>query len=254
MSDASVLIEQNDRVLIITLNRPQARNAINRAMAIGIAAAVDRLDSDPELAVGILAGNGQAFSSGMDLKAFLLGESPMIEGRGLAGITETPPKKPLIAAVDGFALAGGCELALACDMIVASQNASFGVPEVKRGLVAGGGGVVNLPRRISRGIAMEIILTGAPVSAARAYEIGLVNRITDGSALDEALSLAGAIAENAPLAVQISKQVVLQSQDWDLSELYSRQNELIAPVFVSKDAQEGAAAFAQKRQPVWRGE
>ena len=254
MSDASVLIEQHNRVLVITLNRPQARNAINRAMAIGIAAAVDRLDSDPELAVGILAGNGQAFSSGMDLKAFLLGESPMIEGRGLAGITETPPKKPLIAAVDGFALAGGCELALACDMIVASQNASFGVPEVKRGLIAGGGGVVNLPRRIPRGIAMEIILTGAPVSAARAYEIGLVNRITDGSALDEALSLAGAIAENAPLAVQISKQVVLQSQDWDLSELYSRQNELIAPVFASKDAQEGAAAFAQKRQPVWRGE
>ncbi|MEM9938259.1 MAG: crotonase/enoyl-CoA hydratase family protein [Pseudomonadota bacterium] len=254
MSDMSVLIEQHNRVLIITLNRPKARNAINQDMAVGIAAAVDRLDNDPELAVGILAGNEKAFSSGMDLKAFLRGESPMIEGRGLAGITETPPKKPLIAAVDGFALAGGCELALACDMIVASQNASFGVPEVKRGLIAGGGGVVNLPRRIPRGLAMEIILTGAPVSASRAYEIGLVNRITDGSALDEALSLAGAIAENAPLAVQISKQVVLQSQDWDLSELYSRQNDLIGPVFMSKDAQEGAAAFAQKRQPVWRGE
>lgn len=254
MSDMSVLIEQHNRVLIITLNRPKARNAINQDMALGIAAAVDRLDNDPELAVGILAGNEKAFSSGMDLKAFLRGESPMIEGRGLAGITETPPKKPLIAAVDGFALAGGCELALACDMIVASQGASFGVPEVKRGLIAGGGGVVNLPRRIPRGLAMEIILTGAPVSASRAYEIGLVNRITDGSALDEALSLAGAIAENAPLAVQISKQVVLQSQDWDLSELYSRQNDLIGPVFMSKDAQEGAAAFAQKRQPVWRGE
>ncbi len=254
MTAAPVIVEEQGRVLIITLNRPDARNAINQEMAQAVAAAVDRLDEDQNLAVGILAGNEKAFSSGMDLKAFLRGESPMIEGRGLAGITETPPKKPLIAAVDGFALAGGCELALACDMIVASKSASFGVPEVKRGLIAGGGGVVNLPRRIPRGLAMEIILTGDPVTATRAYEMGLVNRLTDGPAVGEALKLAKVIAGNAPLAVQVSKQVVLQSQDWGLDELYPRQNELIGPVIMSKDAQEGAAAFAQKRQPVWRCE
>ncbi|MEM8918453.1 MAG: crotonase/enoyl-CoA hydratase family protein [Pseudomonadota bacterium] len=249
----SVTIETRDKVLIITMTRPEAHNAINKDMAEAIAAAADRLDDDPGLATGILAGSAKAFSSGMDLKAFLRGETPMIEGRGLAGITETPPRKPLIAAVDGFALAGGCELALACDMIVASKGASFGLPEVRRGLIAGGGGVVNLPRRIPRGLAMEIILTGQPVPAQRAYEMGLVNHLTEGPALDEAYSLAATIAENAPLAVQTSKEVVSKSCDWPREELYSRQNEMIAPVFISHDAQEGAAAFAQKRQPVWKG-
>ncbi|MGD1934800.1 MAG: crotonase/enoyl-CoA hydratase family protein [Candidatus Phaeomarinobacter sp.] len=254
MKPAPALIDQNGSVIVITLNRPEARNAINQDMAHAVAAAVDRLDQDPELTVGILAGNEQSFSSGMDLKAFLRGETPMIEGRGLAGITETPPKKPLIAAVDGFALAGGCELALACDMIVASKGATFGLPEVKRGLIAGGGGVVNLPRRIPRGLAMEIVLTGEPVTATRAYDLGLVNRLTVGPALDEAMKLADVIAKNAPLAVQVSKQVVLQSQDWSLDELYPRQNQLIGPVIMSKDAQEGAAAYAEKRKPAWRGE
>ncbi|MEM0929177.1 MAG: crotonase/enoyl-CoA hydratase family protein [Pseudomonadota bacterium] len=253
MAENPVVIEQFGRVLIITLNRPEARNAINQEMAHAIAAAADRLDNDPDLLVGILAGSPTAFSSGMDLKAFLRGESPMIEGRGLAGITERPPKKVLIAAVEGAALAGGCELALACDMIVASRSATFGVPEVKRGLVAGGGGVINLPRRIPRNLAMEIILTGDPVTAERAYEIGLVNRLTDGSARFEALELAETIAENAPLAVQVSKRVVYESQDWPLDELYNRQNEKIGPVIMSQDAQEGAAAFAQKRKPIWQG-
>jgi len=253
VTDSSVIIEQIGRVLVIKLNRPEARNAINREMAHAVADAADRLDGDPSLSVGILTGSPEAFSSGMDLKAFLRGETPVIEGRGLAGITETPPKKALIAAVDGFALAGGCELALACDMIVASRQASFGVPEVKRGLVAGGGGVINLPRRIPRCLALEIILTGDPISAERAYEIGLVNRLTDGPALDEALKLATTIAENAPLAVQMSKQVVFESQDWPMAELFHRQRKMIAPVFTSADAQEGAAAFAEKRKPVWRG-
>ncbi|MEL7454203.1 MAG: crotonase/enoyl-CoA hydratase family protein [Pseudomonadota bacterium] len=254
MSDLPTITEIHGRVLIITLNRPEARNAINQAMAEAIAAAVDRLDSDPALSVGILAGGPQAFSSGMDLKAFLKGETPMIKDRGLAGITEAPPKKPLIAAVDGFALAGGCELALACDMIVASKTASFGVPEVKRGLIAGGGGVINLPRRIPRGLAMEIILTGESVSAERAYEMGLINRLVEGAALDAAMALAETIAENAPIAVEVSKRVVLTSQDWPTDEMFQRQQEMIGPVFLSKDAREGAAAFAEKRKPVWRGE
>ncbi|MEL7128435.1 MAG: crotonase/enoyl-CoA hydratase family protein [Pseudomonadota bacterium] len=254
MSDLPIITEIHGRVLIITLNRPEARNAINQAMAEAIAAAVDRLDSDPALSVGILAGGPQAFSSGMDLKAFLKGETPMIKDRGLAGITEAPPKKPLIAAVDGFALAGGCELALACDMIVASKTASFGVPEVKRGLIAGGGGVINLPRRIPRGLAMEIILTGESVSAERAYEMGLINRLVEGAALDAAMALAETIAENAPIAVEVSKRVVLTSQDWPTDEMFQRQQEMIGPVFLSKDAREGAAAFAEKRKPVWRGE
>ncbi|MEO1041810.1 MAG: crotonase/enoyl-CoA hydratase family protein [Pseudomonadota bacterium] len=253
MTEGPVIIEQFGRVLIMSLNRPEARNAINQEMAQALASAVDRLDADPMLMAGILAGSSAAFSSGMDLKAFLRGESPMIEGRGLAGITERPPKKVLIAAVEGAALAGGFELALACDMIVASRGATFGVPEVKRGLVAGGGGVINLPRRIPRNLAMEIILTGDTVTAERAYEIGLVNRLTDGSARFEALGLAETIAENAPLAVQASKRVIYESQDWLVEELYSRQNAMIRPVITSQDAQEGAAAFAQKRKPVWQG-
>lgn len=253
MTSSPIKTEERDGVLIIKMDRPKAKNAINQEMAFDIAGAVDRLDSDPSLSVGILTGTPDVFSAGMDLKAFLRGEVPIIEGRGLAGITETPPQKTLIAAVDGFALAGGCELALACDMIVASKTASFGVPEVKRGLIAGGGGVLSLPRRIPRGLALEIILTGDPVTANRAYEIGLVNRLCDGPAMEEALKLALSIARNAPLAVQVSKQVISQSQDWPLDELFQRQQEMIAPVFNSADAREGAAAFAEKRDPVWRG-
>lgn len=253
MNQETIQVTRHGSVLVITLNRPEARNAINRHMAEGIAAAADELDTDPELAVGILTGHKQVFSSGMDLKAFLRGETPIIEGRGLAGITATPPRKPLIAAVNGFAFAGGFELALACDLIVASASALFALPEVRRGLVAGGGGVVQLPRRIPRGIAMEMVLTGEPITASRAYDIGLVNRVSKGSALDCALEIANTIAKNAPLAIQASKEVIQRSQDWPLDQLYALQNERIAPVLASDDAREGASAFAEKRTPIWRG-
>src|SRR3954468_23159335 len=195
-----VLVEQRDGVQVITLNRPEAKNALNRAVAERVAAAVDELDASDELRVGVLTGAGGTFSAGMDLKAFLRGESPAIEGRGLCGITQTPPKKPLIGAVEGWALAGGFELLLACDLVVAAESARFGVPEVKRALVAGGGAALLLARRVPQAIALELLLTGEPISATRAAEIGLVNRLApEGAALDKALELADEIAANGPL-------------------------------------------------------
>ncbi|TYK43665.1 crotonase/enoyl-CoA hydratase family protein [Actinomadura decatromicini] len=254
MSDA-VLTEERDGVLIITINRPESRNAINGAAGHGIAAAVDELDARKDLSVGILTGAGGTFSSGMDLKAFLAGESPVVEGRGLGGITERAPAKPLIAAIEGYALAGGCELALACDMIVASRDAQFGLPEPKRGLVAAGGGLLRLPRRIPFHIAMEIALTGDRYPAERMAELGFVNRLTEpGGALDAARELAARMAENAPLALAATKRVILESADWTADEMWQKQQEITLPVFTSKDAQEGPAAFAQKRKPNWSGE
>ncbi|MFC4055646.1 crotonase/enoyl-CoA hydratase family protein [Actinomadura syzygii] len=254
MSDA-VLTEERDGVLIITINRPESRNAINGAAGHGIAAAVDELDARKDLSVGILTGAGGTFSSGMDLKAFLAGESPVVEGRGLGGITERAPAKPLIAAIEGYALAGGCELALACDMIVASRDAQFGLPEPKRGLVAAGGGLLRLPRRIPFHIAMEIALTGDRYPAERMAELGFVNRVTEpGGALDAARELAARMAENAPLALAATKRVILESADWTADEMWQKQQEITLPVFTSKDAQEGPAAFAQKRKPNWSGE
>lgn len=249
----TVLTEARDGVLIVTLNRPEAKNAANRALAEGVAAAMDRLDGEDDLRVGILTGAGGTFCSGMDLKAFLTGELPIVAGRGFAGLTEAPPRKPLIAAVNGYALAGGFELMLACDLIVANKDAKFGIPEVKRGLVAGAGGLVRLPRQITPRLAMELALTGDFITAARAYEMGLINRVVEGDALDGALALAATITANGPLAVAISKQVVAQSPDWPADELYKRQNAIASPVFGSADAREGAAAFAQKRKPNWTG-
>ena len=194
---------------VITINRPQARNAINHAVSAAVAQALDDLDERDDLTVGIITGAGGTFSSGMDLKAFLAGENVAIPGRGLAGLTQRPPAKPLIAAVEGWALAGGCEIALACDLIVAADDAKFGIPEVKRGLVAGAGGLVRLPRRIPAGIAMELALTGDPLPAADAYRLGLVNKLTpSGEALAGALALAERIAANGPLAVAATKQIV----------------------------------------------
>lgn len=252
MSDP-VLTEVRGNVLIVTLNRPEAKNAANKALAEGVAAAMDRLDSDPELRVGIITGAGGTFCSGMDLKGFLAGETPQVPGRGFAGLTEAPPKKPLIAAVDGYALAGGFEIALACDLIVANKDSKFGIPEVKRGLAAAAGGLVRLPRQIPQRLAMELALTGDFVSAARAYDMGLINRIVDGPALEGALALAEAISANGPLAVAASKQVIREQQDWSQTEQWKKQYELTAKVFSSNDAREGAAAFAQKRAPNWTG-
>jgi enoyl-CoA hydratase len=249
-----VLVERHGAVQVITINRPQAKNAVNAAVAAGVAEAVDELDESDELRVGVLTGAGGTFSAGMDLKAFLRGESPSIEGRGLCGITMTPPRKPLIGAVEGWALAGGFELLLACDLVVAARSARFGVPEVKRSLVAAAGAALLLTRRVPYAIAMELLLTGEPIEAARAAEVGLVNRLTDeGGALEGALRLAQAVAANGPLAVAATKQVARGSADWTVAEGWARQAEIIKPVFSSQDAREGATAFAEKRAPVWRG-
>ena len=251
--ETAVLTEVRGNVLIVTLNRPEAKNAANLALAKGVAAAMDWLDNDPALFVGIITGAGGTFCSGMDLKGFLKGERPHVEGRGFAGLTQKPPRKPLIAAVDGYALAGGMEITLACDMTVANKDAKFGIPEVKRGLVAAAGAVLRLPRLIPARIAMEYALTGEFMTAQRAYELGVVNRLTDGPALDAALELAETIAANGPLSVAISKQIISQSRLWGEEEMWTEQNKLLGPVFTSEDAREGAAAFAEKRKPVWKG-
>jgi enoyl-CoA hydratase len=248
-----LLTEVRDGVLIVTINRPEAKNAMTKAAAEGIAAAMDRLDADDDLRVGVLTGAGGTFCSGMDLKGFLRGESPSVEGRGFGGVVQAPPAKPLIAAVEGYALAGGLELMIACDLVVAHKGAKFGIPEAKRGLVAAAGGVMMLPDQIPERIAMELALTGDFIGADRAYELGLINHVTDGPALDGALELAAKIAANGPLAVRVSKAVMKESRGWPMEERYANQGKLIAPVFTSEDAREGATAFAEKRAPNWKG-
>ena len=250
----SVSVHQEGAILVVTIDRPERRNAIDRATSEAIAAAIDRLDAEPDLRVGVLAGAGGNFSAGMDLKAFLRGERVELEGRGLAGLVERPPEKPLIAAVEGFALAGGFEIALACDMIVASREARFGLPEVKRGLIAGSGGLLRLPERMPRGIAMELVLTGRTFGAEEAEGWGLVNRLAEpGTALETALKLALEIAENAPLSVAASKRIVSEAPLWPADERWDRQRDILERVVASDDAREGAAAFAEKREPVWSG-
>ena len=249
-----VLVEYSMRIAVITINRPAARNAVNRAVALGLADAMDELDRRDDLTVGIVTGAGGTFSAGMDLKAFVAGEHAYIRGKGFAGFTEAPPRKPLIAAVEGWAVAGGCEIALTCDLIVAANDAKFGLPEVKRGLTAAAGGLFRLPRRIPPGIAMELALTGDPLPAADAHRLGLVNTLTEpGGALAGARALAARISANAPLAVANTKQVLVQQQDWGISDAWDRQLPLTQPVNSSADAREGARAFAEKRAPVWTG-
>lgn len=246
--------ERRDGVLVITLNRPEVRNAVNAALARGVAEAIDELEGDDGLRTGVLTGAGGTFCAGMDLRAFVQGESPSIEGRGFAGLAEAPPRKPLIAAVEGFALAGGFEVALSCDLIVAAEDARFGLPEVKRGLVAAAGGLIRLPKRIPYHLAMELALTGDPVEAPIAHQWGVVNRLApSGGALLAALELAGAIARNGPLALDASKEIVRGTLDWTEAEARERQGELVGRVLGSEDAREGATAFAEKRDPVWKG-
>ena len=251
MSD-EVLVEYAGSTVIITINRPDAKNAINRAVTYGVAEAIEELEARPDLTVGILTGAGGTFSAGMDLRAFLAGED-LEHPRGLAGITIRPPRKPLIAAVEGWALAGGCEIALAADLIVAANDAKFGIPEVKRSLVAGGGGLLRLPRRIPSAIAMEIALTGDPLTADQAFRFGLVNALTEpGGALAGARALADRIAANGPLAVAATKEIVSHALDWTIEEGFEKQNPIMMPVFASEDAREGATAFTEKRDPVWK--
>ncbi|MCF2530274.1 crotonase/enoyl-CoA hydratase family protein [Yinghuangia soli] len=254
MSD-EVLVEHADGVTLITINRPAARNAVNRAVSDGIAAAIEEFDGRKDLTVAIITGAGGTFCAGMDLKAFVGGEDILHPERGFAGIAMKPPRKPVIAAVEGYALAGGCEIALACDLVVAAEDARFGIPEVKRGLVAGAGGLMRLPRRIPYLLAMELALTGDHFSAADAHRYGLVNRLTEpGGALGAARELAARIAANGPLAVAATKEIIVASADWPADEAFERQSEILRPVFGSADAREGAVAFAEKRPPVWRGE
>ena len=249
-----VLVDIADGIMTVTLNRPEARNAANKALAEGVSAAMDELESNDDVRVAILTGAGGTFCSGMDLKAFVSGETPSIEGRGFAGLTEYTPSKPLIAAVEGYALAGGLELAISCDLIVTADNAKFGIPEVKRGLAAAAGGLMKLPRQIPPSLAMELALTGDFISAQRASEVGMVNEVVPaGTALEAAKALAAKIVANGPLAVAVSKKVVLESADWSASEMWDKQAALVMPVFTSEDAIEGSVAFAEKRAPNWKG-
>ncbi len=250
---SEVLTQVQDSVLIITINRPEARNAVNRAVAEGIADAMERLDSDGAINAAILTGAGGTFCSGMDLKAFLTGELPLVKGKGFAGFVEAPPAKPLIGAVEGYALAGGMEIAIACDLLVANVDAQFGIPEVKRGLVAAGGGLLSLPSMIGTRMAKELALTGDFITAQRAYAIGFVNRVTDGAALDAALELARKIAANGPMALIASKRIIDERPDWNAENMWQKQSEIAASIMASNDAREGAAAFAQKRKPNWTG-
>ena len=250
-----VSVDEADGVLIITINLPEARNAISFETAQQLSVAFETLDAREDLHIGILTGAGGTFCSGMDLKDFAkTRKRSSVPGKGFAGLNEAPPKKPLIAAVEGFAVAGGFEMMLAYDLIVAANNAMFGLPEVKRGLVAGGGGLVRLPRQVPYHIAMEILLTGEMFAASRAQQYGLINVLTDpGQALGEALKLARKICENGPLAVRTSKSVVVQGLDFPAAKMFDLQRPLTDHIFMSEDAKEGATAFAEKRKPVWRG-
>lgn len=252
---AAVHLDRHQAVLVVTIDRPEVRNAVDLAVAEGIGQAMEQLDGMPDLSVGVLHGAGGSFCSGMDLKAFAAtGARPHWGDRGFAGICERPSCKPLVAAVEGFAVAGGLEIALACDLIVAARGARLGVPEVKRGLAAAGGGLWRLPRRIPYNVAAEMALTGDPIDAERGHELGLVNVLcAPGEALEAALALAMRIAANGPLALAASKRVLAEQQDWSTEDVWRRQREVLEPVTSSEDAREGALAFTQKREPEWRG-
>jgi enoyl-CoA hydratase len=254
VSTEPVLTERNGNVLVITLNRPEVRNAVNGALAEGVAHALDELDEDGDLSVGVLTGAGGFFCAGMDLGAFVKGESPWYGDRGFAGIAQRASRKPLIAAIEGFAVAGGMEIALACDMVVAARGAKMGIPEAKRSLVAAGGALLRLPRRMPYHVVMELALTGDPLPAERFAELGLVNHITEpGGAVEAALELAGRVAANGPLALAASKRILQEQADWSTAEMWEKQGAISGPVMASEDAKEGASAFKEKRDPVWRG-
>ncbi|MGW1284995.1 crotonase/enoyl-CoA hydratase family protein [Streptomyces sp. NPDC001118] len=249
-----VRTERIGSTLLITLDRPKARNAVNAAVAAGLSGALDELAADPGLRVGVLTGAGGTFSAGMDLKAALRGESPKVAGRGFGGLTEAEPAKPLIAAVEGWAMGGGFELALACDLIVAAEDARFGLPEVRRGLIAAGGGVIRLPKRIPHHLAMELLLTGEPVDGRRAGALGLANRVTAaGRAVAEALRLAERLAENAPLALAAVKRVVRAADGVPDADAFAFQRGQMETLMASSDVREGMTAFAERRPARWTG-
>ena len=253
-AEQPVLTEQRGNVLLITLNRPQVRNAVNAALAEGVGKALDRLDEDDSVSVGVLPGAGGFFCAGMDLGAFVKGESPWYGDRGFAGIAQRSADKPLIAAIEGFAVAGGMEIALACDLIVAAKGAKLGIPEAKRSLIAAGGALLRLPKRMPYHVVMELALTGDPFLSERFHELGLINRLAEpGSAVDVALELAAQLAKNGPLALIASKRILQEQYDWSSEEMWAKQGEISGPVMTSEDAKEGASAFKEKREPVWKG-
>jgi len=252
--DGTVHTQERGGVLVITIDRPQVRNAVDGATARALADALDLLESRHDLVIGVLTGAGGTFSAGMDLKAYAAGDTPVIPGRGFAGLTRFQRRTPLIAAVEGWALGGGTEMALACDLVVAAQDATFGLPEVTHGLVPPEGGLVRLPERLPRNIALEVLLTGDPLPARRAEQLGLVNHLTaPGEALTRALELAGRIAGNAPMAVTAIRRVVEERSGLGDRDAFQLQDQIVAPVLASQDAQEGAHAFAEKRAPHWQG-
>jgi enoyl-CoA hydratase len=249
-----VIVERHGHVQVVKLNRPHVKNALNAEVGRLVAAAIDDAEDSDAIRVSILTGNGGVFSSGMDMRAFLEGETPEVGKRGVCGITVKPPRKPLIGAVEGWALAAGLELLLACDVVVADVTACFGLPEVQRALVAGGGGALLLPRRVPFALAMEMLLTGDSVSAERAAAMGLINEVVPaGEALSRARELADRIADNGPLAVRATKMIARQSRDWSTTEMWNRQQLMTRSVLASQDAREGPRAFAEHRMPHWRG-
>lgn len=251
-----VSYEERGRAAVITIRRPEARNAVNAEVAEAMEAAIDRLEDDPDVWVGIIAGEGTVFSAGADLKAISAGQAAGLNTRkgGFAGLARRERTKPLIAAVDGPALAGGCEIVLSCDLVVASTNARFGLPEVKRSLVAAAGGMFRLARAIPRNLAMEIVLTGDPISAERAHALGLVNELVEaGTALDAALALAERITVNAPIAVRESRKVVLAAATDDDDALWQMTNQAMGTVSATEDFAEGPRAFIEKRPAEWKG-
>jgi crotonobetainyl-CoA hydratase len=252
-----VLRERHGNVEVLTINRPEARNAINGAVSTAMAAAMDELAEDPDCWVVVITGSGdKAFSAGMDLKAFSSGEGGSIMGAsgGFAGLTRRDFPKPTIAAVNGSALAGGFEIMLSCDLVVAAEHATFGIPEAKRGLIAGAGGLIRMPKRLPMAVALELAMTGDSIDAQRAHALGLVNKVVPAARLvDEALDLAGRIAANAPLAVRYSKSVMKRAAELPEEEGWAVNNEAVGVVFTSADAMEGPVAFAEKRAPKWQG-
>ena len=252
MSDV-LLIDVVDGVQVMTINRPEVKNAANYELAVAFEAAIGELERNDNLRVGIVTGAGGNFCTGMDLKGFLAGQRPTIPGKGFCALTEYSPKKPIIAAIEGYALAGGFELALSADLIVAADNAKFGLPEVKRGLVAAAGGLIKLPQRLPYHIAMEHVLTGDMFTAQQASQYGLINRLAEpGKALEVAMELARKLVKNAPLALSASKTIMQKTRTLDLALAFDVQRSISVPLFQSEDAKEGAQAFAEKREPVWR--
>ncbi len=258
---SKVLVELQNNVLVLTINRPEARNAVDGDVWFLIGEALENAQDDPEVRAIVLTGAGDvAFSAGLDLKALATGTlriPPQMAKYSFAGFVRHFTSKPVIGAVNGKALGGGSELALACDLIVAAESASFGLPEVKRGLIAGGGGVFRITEVIPQKIALELLMTGEPISAIEAARWGLVNRVVpDGTALEAALGLAAQIAKNAPLAVQASKRLAYRIVDGEPegeARLWAENDKEIGILFGSADAAEGPRAFAEKREPVWQG-